>query len=74
VGELKRAAGLAGRARGHNAEAERARVNATRAIRTVLTRLESLTPVTAAHLRASVRTGSYFRYEPADGGPARWQV
>jgi tetratricopeptide (TPR) repeat protein len=74
VGELRRAAGLGGRARRHNAEAERARVNATRAIRTVLTRLESLTPVAAAHLRASVRTGSFFRYEPAGGGPARWHT
>ncbi|WP_250007502.1 ATP-binding protein [Actinoplanes sp. M2I2] len=74
VSELRRAAGLGGRDRRHNAEAERARVNATRAIRAVLTRLESLTPVAAAHLRASVRTGSSFRYEPADGGPARWQV
>jgi hypothetical protein len=74
VAEVRRAAGLAGRTRRHNAEAERARVNATRAVRTVLARLESLTPVAAAHLRASLRTGGYFRYEPADGGPARWQV
>ncbi|WP_106322757.1 hypothetical protein [Actinoplanes italicus] len=74
VAEVRRAAGLAGRTRRHNAEAERARVNATRAVRAVLARLESLTPVAAAHLRASLRTGGYFRYEPADGGPARWQV
>ena len=74
VGELRRAAGLGGRARRHNAEAERARVNATRALRTVLARLESLTPVAAAHLRASLHTGSFFRYEPTGGGPARWQT
>ncbi|MEU8821868.1 AAA family ATPase [Actinoplanes sp. NPDC048796] len=74
VDELRRAAGLGGRTRRHNAEAERARVNATRALRTVLTRLEPLVPIAAAHLRASVRTGSFFRYEPAAGGPARWQL
>jgi tetratricopeptide (TPR) repeat protein len=74
VDELRRAAGLGGRTRRHNAEAERARVNATRAVRTVLTRLESLTPVAAAHLRASIRTGGHFRYDPATGGPARWQM
>jgi len=74
VGELRRAAGLAGRTRPHSAEAERARVNATRAIGSVLARLEPLAPVAVAHLRASVRTGSYFRYEPAGGGPVRWQA
>jgi len=74
LGELRRAAGLGGRPRRHSAEAERARVNATRAVRAVLTRLEPLMPVAAAHLRSSVRTGSRFRYEPAAGGPARWQV
>jgi tetratricopeptide (TPR) repeat protein len=74
VAELRRSAGLGGRTRRHSAEAERARVNATRALGTALTRLESLTPVAAAHLRASVRTGSHFRYEPAAGGPSRWQL
>ncbi|MGK5683882.1 AAA family ATPase [Actinoplanes sp. URMC 104] len=74
VGELRRTAGLGGRARRPGAEAERARVNATRALRAVLTRLEALTPLAAAHLRASVRTGSSFRYAPAAGGPVRWRV
>ncbi|TWG17177.1 hypothetical protein FHU34_112518 [Micromonospora taraxaci] len=74
LAELRRAAGLGGRTRSHSAEAERARVNATRALRAVLTRLEPVAPIVAAHLRASVHTGSYFRYQPAAGGPARWQL
>ncbi|MBB2946487.1 tetratricopeptide (TPR) repeat protein [Actinoplanes lutulentus] len=74
VAELRRTAGLGGRPRRRSAEAERARVNATRALRAVLIRLQSLTPIAAAHLRASVRTGSYFRYEPSTGGPSRWEL
>ncbi len=74
VAELKRATGLGGRTRRHSAEAERARVNATRALRALLARLEPVAPVAAAHLRTSVHTGGHFRYQPAAGGPARWQV
>lgn len=74
LAELRRASGLGGRTRSHSAEAERARVNATRALRAVLSRLESVAPIVAAHLRASVRSGSYFRYQPVPGGPVRWQL
>jgi hypothetical protein len=74
VAELRRAEGLAGRPRRQSAESERARVNATRALQAVLTRLEAVAPLAAAHLRASLRTGSQFRYQPAPGGPSRWQV
>ncbi|WP_422772891.1 AAA family ATPase [Plantactinospora sp. WMMC1484] len=74
LAELRRATGLSGRARMQSAEAERARVNATRALRMVLTRLEPVAPIVAAHLRASMHTGGFFRYQPAAGGPARWQV
>jgi hypothetical protein len=74
VDELRRAGGLGGRPRRQSAEAERARVNATRALQAVMTRLEVVAPLTAAHLRASVRTGNQFRYQPAAGGPSRWRV
>jgi hypothetical protein len=74
VAELRRAGGLGGRPRRQSAEAERARVNATRALQTVLTRLEVAAPLAAAHLRASLHTGNRFRYQPAPGGPARWRV
>ncbi|NMO54054.1 ATP-binding protein [Actinoplanes sp. TBRC 11911] len=74
VAELRRAGGFGGRPRRQSAEAERARVNATRALQTVLTRLEVAAPLAAAHLRASLHTGNRFRYQPAPGGPARWRV
>ncbi|MFC3500080.1 AAA family ATPase [Micromonospora krabiensis] len=74
LAELRRAAGLGGRPRRQSAEAERARVNATRALRTLLERVEPYAPIAAAHLRASLHTGTHFRYQPAAGGPTSWQV
>jgi hypothetical protein len=74
LAELSRALGRGGRRRRPSAEAERARVNATRALAAVVKRLEPTAPLAAAHLRASLRTGSTFRYQPMPGGPARWQL
>ena len=31
-------------------------------------------PIVGAHLNASIRTGTLCRYQPAPGGPARWQT
>jgi tetratricopeptide (TPR) repeat protein len=72
--ELAGAAGLGGRAREAAPEAERARVNVTRTLRTAIERIAGGAPAVAAHLRASVRTGSSCRYDPAPGGPDRWLV
>ncbi|MFI6761121.1 AAA family ATPase [Micromonospora sp. NPDC050417] len=74
VAELRRASGLGGRPRAHANEAERARVNATRTLWSTVKRVESAAPLAGAHLRASLRTGRQFRYQPAPGGPARWSV
>ena len=74
VGELSRAAGLAGRHRLAPLENERARVNVTRTLRAAIERIAPAAPGAAAHLRASVRTGTACRYEPAPGGPGRWHV
>jgi tetratricopeptide (TPR) repeat protein len=74
VGELRKATGIGGRPRLQPAEADRARVNATRALGTVLNRLESVAPLAAAYLRASIRTGNHFRYQPSSTGPQRWRV
>jgi hypothetical protein len=74
VAELRAATGLGGRPRRQSAEAERARVNATRALGTVLSRLETVAPLAAGRLRASLRTGSRFRYQPVSGGPRQWRV
>jgi AAA ATPase-like protein len=74
LAELRRASGLGGRSRAQAGEAERARVNATRTLWATVKRVESAAPLAGAHLRASLRTGRLFRYQPAPGGPARWSV
>jgi hypothetical protein len=72
--EIARAAGLGGRPRRVSAEDERARVNVTRTPRAAIERISAAAPVAGDHLAASVRTGRACRYQPADGGPARWHV
>ena len=74
LAELRRAAGLGGRDRAVAPEAERARVNVTRTLRATIERAAAAAPRAAAHLRASIRTGGNCRYDPAPGGPSRWQV
>jgi hypothetical protein len=72
--ELRRAAGLGGRVRRTTAESERARVNVTRTLHAALDRISAAAPQVGIHLRASIRTGTQCRYDPAPGGPARWHV
>jgi tetratricopeptide (TPR) repeat protein len=74
LAELRRASGLGGRPRRTSPEAERARVNVTRTLRSAIARIEIAAPCVGAHLRSSVRTGAACRYDPAPGGPARWRV
>ncbi len=68
--ELRRAAGLGGRTRRLGDEAERARKAVTARIRDTLRKLAPLHPELAAHLRASVSTGSACAYRPEQ--PVRW--
>ncbi|GIJ49163.1 hypothetical protein Val02_60490 [Virgisporangium aliadipatigenens] len=74
VAELRRSTGLGGRGRSHSDEAERARVNATRALWTVVGRIETQAPLAGAHLRASLRTGRVLRYHPTPEAPRRWRL
>jgi hypothetical protein len=74
VDELRRASGLGGRIRFVSPEAERARVNATRTLRSALDRISRAAPKAGAHLAASVRTGHACRYQPAPGGPSGWDL
>ena len=74
LAELRRATGLAGRAKEVSPEAERARVNVTRTLRATLDRISQAAPRAAAHLQASIRTGGACRYEPGPGGPGGWDV
>ena len=74
LAELRRATGLAGRARRATNESERARVNVTRTLRAVIGHIGAVAPRAGAHLQASVRTGLACRYDPAAGGPSRWNL
>ena len=74
LGELRRASGLGGRDRVVAPEAERARVNVTRTLRSTIERLAASAPRAAAHLQASIRTGRSCRYQPAPGGPSGWHL
>ncbi|MEU9691473.1 ATP-binding protein [Amycolatopsis japonica] len=71
LAELRSAAGLGGRTRRLGDEAERARKTVTARIRDTLRKLDEQHPALAAHLRASVTTGSSCRYAPEDKVPWR---
>ncbi|MGD9530430.1 MAG: AAA family ATPase, partial [Pseudonocardia sp.] len=72
VRELTAAAGLGGRPRRLGDETERARKTVTARIRDALGRIGQEHPALAAHLRASVRTGTSCRYDPPE--PVRWRL
>lgn len=74
IEELTAASGLGGRSRSFTSDAERARVNATRAIRAAVTKIgEHDTPL-AWHLDRSLRTGTYCSYEPDHEAPVDWRL
>jgi hypothetical protein len=73
VAELARAVGLGGRDRRAAAHAERARLNATRAIRAAMANLARVHPSLGRHLAATIRTGRYCAYTPDPRAPIAWQ-
>jgi hypothetical protein len=73
VRELARAVGLGGRDRRAASHAERARLNATRAIRTAIGNLERAHPALGGHLAATIRTGRYCSYTPDPRLPITWE-
>jgi hypothetical protein len=72
--ELSRAVGLGGRSRRAGSHAERARLNVTRAIGTVVRKVAAECPVLGRHLQTSVRTGTFVAYEPDPGWPLDWRI
>jgi hypothetical protein len=72
--ELDRAVGIGGRDRETGSDAERARVNVTRAIRAAIRRVASYDPRLGAELGTAVRTGAYCVYDPDPRRPRRWRV
>lgn len=74
LAEVRRATGLGGRRRTAGASTERARVNVTRNLKRTIEQIQRVAPLVAAHLTASIRTGTQCRYEPTTGGPSAWYV
>ena len=72
VTELARAVGLGGHDRRAASHAERARLNATRAIRAAVANLARANPSLGRHLAATVRTGRYCSYTPDPRAPIAW--
>jgi hypothetical protein len=74
VQELERAVGLGGRDRRAASHAERARLNATRAIRAAMANLAEVNPALGRHLSVTVRTGRYCAYLPDPRLPIAWDA
>jgi hypothetical protein len=74
VAELARAVGLGGRDRRAASHAERARLNATRAIRAAMANLARANPALGQHLAATIRTGRYCAYTPDPRAPITWNA
>jgi len=72
--ELAGAVGLGGRDRKTGSDAERARVNVTRAIRTALKRIADHDPDLGRSLGSAIRTGTFCVYEPAPGDEPAWDL
>ncbi|PCG81479.1 ATPase, partial [Streptomyces sp. WZ.A104] len=70
--ELRTAAGLGGRTRRLGDQTERARKTVTARIRDALRKLDTLHPSLAAHLKASVTTGTTCAYRPDQ--TLHWQL
>lgn len=74
LAELGAAVGLHGRVRTVGGSAERARTAVTRSIRYALARLAEQHPAVAAHLDATVITGTWCRYRPDPLVEVEWEV
>jgi tetratricopeptide (TPR) repeat protein len=72
--ELAGAVGLGGRDRKTGSDAERARVNVTRAIRTALRRISEHDPALGRSLGGAIRTGTFCVYEPLPGDEPVWDL
>ena len=72
VNELAAVSGLGGRPRQAGSDTERMRKAVGNRIRHALRRIEQVHPELGRHLRISVRTGTFCRYEPAQD--TQWDV
>jgi hypothetical protein len=72
IDELSAVTGLGGRTRRAGSDAERMRKAVGNRIRQALARIEDVHPELGRHLRVSVRTGTFCRYEP--DREMRWEL
>jgi hypothetical protein len=72
IHELAAATGLSGRDRHSNSDAERARVNATRAIRAAIARIHNHNAELGRHLEITVHTGTFCVYQPDPRAVVDW--
>ncbi|MDQ1514153.1 MAG: hypothetical protein QOC59_1995, partial [Microbacteriaceae bacterium] len=72
IDELSAVTGLGGRTRRAGSDAERMRKAVGNRIRQALARIEDVHPELGRHLRVSVRTGTFCRYEP--DRVMRWEL
>ncbi len=72
--ELAGAVGLRGRDRKTGSDAERARVNVTRAIRMAIRRIAAQDAALGRFLGDAIRTGTYCVYEPPPGDEPVWDL
>jgi hypothetical protein len=74
LGEVRAAAGLAGRGRRFGSAGERARIAVRKAIAAALDRIGHHDPALARLLRDTVHTGAACRYDPDPARPVRWRL
>jgi hypothetical protein len=72
--EMRRATGLGGRDRRTGGQAERARINVTRAIHGAIDRIAEHDASLAHHLSSTIRTGKFCRYQPDPVRPPVWRL
>lgn len=72
--QLSASVGLGGRSRRVSSNAERARVNATKALRSAVSRITAVSPLLGRHLEASIVTGTFCVYRPDPSSPLAWKV
>lgn len=70
--ELSRAVGLGGRMRRAGSASERARLNVSRAVKAAMRRIAGADPALAAHLAATVHSGTVCVYTPDPRAPVEW--
>lgn len=74
IDELRRGVGLNGRARTVGGGVERARTSTTRSLRYALDRIARHHSSLGEHLARTIRTGTYFAYEPDPRAPVNWKT